>query len=207
MTDKIAVPLSGMPSIVLLNNGERMRRRTALEAGYRVVDAASLAKFDAQESKTNPLALWRSQVSCLPEAQGRSSAVAQLIESQPLMSIERVRSFLRGLPTENQQKAEIMPTKHQDERAARRAAIAESARAFNNSRGYSNTPNQAASLSTVEPAKLRRLAEIRLAALQMRGEQVESKKLRYALDVHSQTGSPLANVFAQLKVDTSKLIP
>lgn len=163
---------------------------------------------------SDPTRAWRTAILTLPEAKGRPSAAAELAASQTpeTMSVEQARAMLRGLPTEQEEKVETMPTANHDPRVTRLAEITDNARRFNRDRGYANRPSPAArhasaSLATVEPAKLRRLAEIRLAALQVRGEQIESKKLRYALDVHSQTGSPLANVFAQLKVDTSKLIP
>ncbi|MET4479462.1 hypothetical protein [Bradyrhizobium sp. F1.13.3] len=74
MNDKIAIPLDGAPGVVLLDNGERMTRRNALKAGYRIADAATLAKADAEASGAHILPVWRSQVSCLPEAQGCHSA-------------------------------------------------------------------------------------------------------------------------------------
>jgi hypothetical protein len=58
----------------------------------------------------------------------------------------------------------------------------------------------------VDQAKLRRLSEIRLSALENgtahEASAGETKKLRYALSVE---GMALSDVFAQLNVDTSKL--
>lgn len=210
MTEKIAVPLSGTPSIVLLNNGERMTLEKALKARYRIADAASLSAADTQPGKVNALSAWRANVLAVPEAKGRVSAATQLIEEQPLMSIDRVRAFLRGLPTEQTDTTEEidMTIKEDPARAARRAEIAASMQSFNRSRGFARPVRAAAKPAvhavTADPVKLRRLAEIRLAALQHNGEMVESKKLKYALDVQSQTGAPLVNVFATLGVDTSK---
>lgn len=214
MTEKIAVPLSGTPSVVLLNNGERMSRKDALKAGYRIADAASIAKVEAEASAANILPAWRSQVSCLPEAQGRASAAAQIIEEQPLMSIERVRVFLRGLPIETEQDTtEETMTTNDDPRAARRAEIAGSMQAFNRDRGWVKTQSEApkaapAAVSSVEPEKLKRFAEIRFNALQMNGHGLsqEAKKLKCALDAHATTGAPLSRLLAQLEVDTSKFV-
>lgn len=212
MTEKIAIPLSGVPGVVLLDNGERMARRSALKAGYRVADPETLARADAEASGANVLPAWRLQVSHLPEARERPSAAAQIIEEQPLMSIDRVRAFLRGLPIEQTETTEETMTNNDDPRAARRAEIAASVQSFNRDRGWtkpqSAAPKSAPAVSSVEPEKLKRLAEIRFNALQMnsQGHTQEAKKLKCALDAHSTTGAPLSGLLAQLEVDTSKFI-
>lgn len=211
MNDKIAIPLNGAPGVVLLDNGERTTRKNALKAGYRIADAASLARADSEHSGITPLSAWRSQVTSLPEAQGRPSAAAQLIEAQPLMSLERVRSFLRGLPIEQTETTEETMKTDDDPYAARRAQISGSAQAFNRSRGYaqphSAAPKPVPAVSGVEPEKLKRFAEIRFSALQMNGHghTQEAKKLKCALDAHATTGAPLSRLLAQLGVDTAKL--
>jgi hypothetical protein len=97
------------------------------------------------------------------------------------------------------------------ERAARLAEIEGGMKAFNKQRGYGARANAAphasrASLAGVEQTKLRRLAEIRLNALESNVAHEacsgETKKLRYALQVR---GMALSDVFAQLNLDTSKL--
>ncbi|MEW6395292.1 MAG: hypothetical protein AB1582_12145 [Pseudomonadota bacterium] len=85
-------------------------------------------------------------------------------------------------------------------------------KAFNSQNGYKRRAKNAAApaLASIDPARLKRYAEIRLNALE--GDTAtpvaadEAKRLRYALNVHAQTGMPLANVFAELRVDTSKFI-
>lgn len=211
MNDKIAIPLNGAPGVVLLDNGERTTRKNALKAGYRIADVATLAKAEAETSGANILPAWRSHVLALPEAQGRPSAAAQIIEQQPLMSIDRVRSFLRGLPIEQTETTEETMTTNDDPRAARRAEITVSAQAFNRSRGFAQSQGgvqkPAPASSSVEPEKLKRFAEIRFSALQMngQGQTQEAKKLKCALDAHATTGAPLSRLLAQLGVDTAKL--
>lgn len=167
MTDKIAVPLSGNPSVVVLDNGERLPRGRALQAGYRIVDAATLARLDDETTRANVLPAWRAHVSQLPEAQARPSAGAQLIEQQPLMSIDRVRAFLRGLPVETEETntmEETMNTNHDPARAARLAELTVSVSSFNRDRGWTKpqavAPKPTAAVSNAEPEKLKRLAEI-----------------------------------------------
>jgi hypothetical protein len=98
------------------------------------------------------------------------------------------------------------------ERAARIAEINVGMQAFNKQRGYGARTNapasqpRGASLADADQTRLRRLAEIRLNALESctahEASAGEAKKLRYALQVRDMA---LSDVFAQLAVDTSKL--
>jgi hypothetical protein len=159
------------------------------------------------------LSAWRSAIIASPEIINRTSAAAELLttQSHETMSIESARAFLRGLPTEQTQEETTMTT-NTDPRAARIAEIAVSMNAFNLQNGGKAKASAPAPLASVDPTKLKRLAEIRLGALTMRigrGETAvtnEQKKLTYALSVHAQTGMPLATVFTQLDVDTSKML-
>jgi hypothetical protein len=214
--EKLAVPLEGTPSIVLLNNGERMTRKDALAKGYTIHGEADANTPDTGNSATlKAHNAWRSSVLCLPEARSRESAAVEIVTSQTkdTMSVESARAFLRGLPTEETQEQTTVTT-DTDPRAARKAEIANSMKAFNTSKGYQAGSKAAATspLASTDPTKLKRLAEIRLAALTLRVERGEMalanehKKLNYAMSVHSQTGMPLATVFTQLGVDTSKML-
>ncbi|MCA1401931.1 hypothetical protein [Bradyrhizobium sp. BRP56] len=213
MGQKIAIPLDGVPSIVLLGNDKRMSRKAAIEAGYRIADADAIAKADAinATNATNAFELWRTRVSCLPEARERPAAIAELIASQPLMSIETVRAYLRGLPVETKEEnTSVPPDNANDPRAARLAEISRNMQVINRERGYapkSRASGQRQVPRDIEPAKLRRLAELRLAAIDVRGNGgVEARNLRYALGVLDATGAPPATVFHQLGIDTSKFV-
>jgi hypothetical protein len=151
----------------------------------------------------------------LPEARNRESAAVEIVTSQTqdTMSIESARAFLRGLPTEKTQEQTTVTTNTTDPRTARKAEIANSMAAINRNNGYgARAPKTAASaapsLAGIDPTKLKRLAEIRLNAVEsgQAGSADEGKKLRYALIVHAQVGTPLATVFSQLGVDTSKML-
>lgn len=203
MNDKTAIPHKHDRDMVLTSDRGSMSRVKARQLGYHISD-------DAGTSEGMSLASWQRTIESLPEARERRSAAAQLIEEQPLMSIGRVRAFLRGLPVETEQTntTEETMTTNDDPRAARLAEISDGIRAFNKDRGFAVKPKTAPSIASIEPAKLRRFAEIRLAALNAKGtNSAERTNLAYALQVHEQTGSPLTNVFAQLGVDTSKIIP
>jgi hypothetical protein len=214
--EKIAVPLEGTPSVVLLNNGERMTRKDALAKGWKMHGEPDAAAPDnANAALKDQHKAWRSSVLALPEARERESAAVEIVMTQTAetMSIESARNFLRGLPTEQTQEPTTVTT-DTNPRAARQAEIANSMKAFNTSNGYQAQPKAAASspLASTDPTKLKRLAEIRLGALTLRMERGEiavaneHKKLAYAMSVHSQTGMPLATVFTQLGVDTSKML-
>jgi hypothetical protein len=212
--EKIAVPLEGTPSIVLLNNGERMTRKEAKAKGWKIHGEA-----DATPTNTENAAIlsahkaWRASVLALPEARDRESAAVEIVTSQTsdTMSIESARAFLRGLPTETEELSTVT-TNTTDPRAARLAEIDGSMKSFNTERGYTAKPKAAASPASFDPVRLQRLADIRLAALTLRlerGEMAvaqEHKKLAYAISVHNQTGMPLASVFSQMAIDTSKML-
>jgi hypothetical protein len=215
--EKIAVPLEGVPSIVLLNNGERMTRKDALAKGWKIhgdPEVSTPGSENAEILKAHKA--WRTSVLALPEARDRESAAVEIVMTQTAntMSVASARAFLRGLPTE-QTKEETTVTTNTDPNAARKAEIANSMSAFNKNNGYRGNARAAspsAALASTDPAKLKRLAEIRLGALTHRMERgeiaiaQEQKKLVYALSVHEQTGLPLATVFAQLGVDTAKML-
>jgi hypothetical protein len=214
---KTALPLDGTPSVVLLSNGERMKRERAEALGYTIIGSTRNTEGTTPNTALDAFNTWKSQVSHLPEAQERPAALAELLSTHNHTSLDvsKARAFLRGLPIEQAETAEETMTINDDPRAARRAEIAGSARAFNHSRGYAPQPQGAAArkpavaLSSIEPEKLKRLAEIRFSALQMNGHghTQEAKKLKCALDAHATTGAPLSRLLAQLEVDTSKLIP
>jgi hypothetical protein len=190
---------------------------TAKSAGFVVSQVEAPPRASMRE---NPRSSWRSAIMALPEARDRTSATAELLttQSHETLSVEAARAMLRGLPVETtiEEDEPAMSTNEVNpERAARLAEISGVTKAFNKSRGYSEpraaaAPNGGRPVNDVEPAKLKRLAEIRLNSLESNsaGEASanETKKLRYALQVHAETGMPLLNVFSQLGVDTSKLL-
>jgi hypothetical protein len=216
--EKIAVPLEGTPSVVVLNTGDHMKRSTAKAQGWKIYGEPEEAVPDTViAAKSAAHASWRGAVLALPEARERESAATEIVNThtEHTMSVLNARAFLRGLPTETTEETS-MPTNTTDdanpERAARLAEINGGMRAFNKQRGYgarTNAPasqSRGASLADVDQTKLRRLSQIRLNALESgTAHEVsagETKKLRYALSV---TGMALADVFAQLNVDTSRL--
>lgn len=211
-TEKVAIPLDFAPSIVALSNGDRMTRDKARAQGWKIYGEAEATAPDNEAGKARKA--WRAQIMALPEVKHRESAVAELLatHTEQSMPVENARALLRGLPTERKEAPKPVTTNTHDPRAARKAEIAASMQAFNGRKSpqtaAKKTPSPA--LSGIEPAKLQRLAEIRLNALEndMTAPVVqgEAKKLRYALNVHSQTGMPLARVFTELNVDTTKLL-
>lgn len=215
--EKLAVPLDFQPSIVALNNGERMTRKAAIAAGYKIYgepDAAALD--DASAAKHAAHMSWHRAVLALPEARNREAAATEIVNThaEHTMSVVNARAFLRGLPTETAEETTTMTTDTDanPERAARLAEINGGMTAFNKQRGYGARTNvqgsqsRGASLADVDQTKLRRLSQIRLNALENgtahEASAGETKKLRYALSVE---GMALSDVFAQLAVDTSKL--
>jgi hypothetical protein len=216
--EKLAVPLEGLPSVVVLDNGDRMKRTTAKAQGYKIFGEPDAIAPDSEiASQQAARATWRSAVLLLPEARDREAAANEIVDNytQHTMSVANARAFLRGLPVETTEKEE--PTMSTDnanpERAARLAEIEGGMKAFNKQRGYgeprrANTAPHAsrASLASMDQTRLRRLAEIRLNALESNAAHEacasETKKLRYALQVQ---GMALSDVFAQLNLDTSRL--
>jgi hypothetical protein len=161
-----------------------------------------------------PASSWRTAIFASPETRDRPSAVAELVTSQSpeTMSVEQARAFLRGLPIEQEEK-KVVTTENHDPRAARRAEIATSMRAFNRERGYSQ-PQSAATrsapvASSIPPERLKRHAEIRLNALEVnkRAHTQEFKALKLAIDSHNATGVPIDRALSQLGIDPSTLIP
>jgi hypothetical protein len=218
--EKIAVPLEGVPSVVLLNNGERMTRKAAIAAGYKIYgEPDATAPDDGNAATLKAHKAWRSSVLALPEARDRESAAVEIVTTHTAdtMTVANARAFLRGLPTEQTQEETTTMTTDTDtnanpERAARLAEINGGMQAFNKQRGYgarTDAPasqSRGASLAGVDQTKLRRLSQIRLNALESgtahEASAGETKKLRYALSV---TGMALSDVFTQLNVDTSRL--
>jgi hypothetical protein len=212
--EKIAVPLDFQPSIVALSNGERMTRKEAKAKGWKIYGEPDAAQTPmAGEESLRVHKAWRSTILGMPEARERESAAVEIVTTQnrETMPIESARAFLRGLPIEETEAPTAMTIKT-DPRAARLAEIDGSMKAFNTSRGFAPKPKTAASPASFDPVRLQRLADIRLAALTMRMERgemavaQEHKKLAYAISVHNQTGMPLASVFAQMSIDTSKML-
>lgn len=210
---KTATPHPHDNDKVIIARGAYAERAKAIAAGFTVNEnvAAPIGNENAAIAQAHKS--WRNSILALPEARDRESAVVELVTSQTsnTMSVESARAFLRGLPIEQTEAPNTMTTKT-DPRAARLAEIATGANAFNVSRGFAPKAKAAASPSSFDPVKLQRLADIRLAAITMRMEKGEmalaneQKKLSYAMSVHAQTGLPLATVFAQLDVDTSKML-
>ncbi len=97
MKDKTAIPHKHDRDMVLTADRGSMSRVKARQLGYRISDDAG-----TPEGASGTLASWQRTIESLREARVRPSAAAQLIEEQPLMSIDRVRAFLRGLPIEHQ---------------------------------------------------------------------------------------------------------
>jgi hypothetical protein len=216
-TEKIAVLLEDTPSVVVLNNGDRMKRSTAKAQGWKIYgEPDATAPDDGNAATLKAHKAWRSSVLALPEARERESAAVEIVTTHTAdtMTVENARAFLRGLPTEQTQEETTTMTTDTDTNPARAARLAEingTVNAFNTQRGYGTRTNAAptrfgASLADVDQTKLRRLSQIRLNALESgtahEASAGETKKLRYALSV---TGMALSDVFAQLAVDTSKL--
>jgi hypothetical protein len=209
--EKIAVPLDFAPSIVVLNDGERMMRKEAKAKGWKIHgEPDEVATPKAGEESLRAHKIWRSTILGMPEARDRESAAVEIVTTQnrETMSIESARAFLRGLPTEQTEAPNTTMTTSTDPRAARMAELSNSMAAYNKNNGYQAKPKAVApSLADVEPTKLRRLAEIRLNALQSGATPVsasEQKLLKYALEVQDIR---LANTFATLGVNTSKILP
>jgi hypothetical protein len=208
-SERTATPHPHETDMAILPRGQVVSLDSAKSMGFTVSARAPEATADPNRS-------WRSAILSAPEAIDRASATVELITTQSpaTMSVANARAFLRGLPTETTEETTTMTTdtNANPERAARLAQISANAKAFNKQRGYgagANAPAsqlRGASLAGVDPAKLRRLAEIRLSALENctahEASAGETKKLRYALSVQ---GMALSDVFTQLNVDTSKL--
>lgn len=198
---RIAAALAYDADKVITARGVVLDRKEAVKAGF---------KIDAADQST-PRS-WRSSIMTSPEAKGRPAATAELLTSRTpeTLTVDQARAFLRGLPVETEptETPETMTT-NTDPRAARLAEISGSMAAYNRSMGHRGKPkiaHQAAAPSNIEPAKLKRLAEIRLNALHMNGHghTQEAKTLRLALDTHNTVGTPISRIFAQLGIDAAK---
>lgn len=198
--------------------GYMVTTATAKQMGFAVSKIASPRVTTAPPSRPDPQSTWRSAIMTSPEAKERPAATAELLTTRTpeTLTVEQARAFLRGLPIEAEQtETPDTMTTNDDPRAKRLAEIAAIGPALNKAMGYTSErpqpakASQPAALSNVEPARLKRLAEIRLNALQMNGHGLtqEAKALKLALDTHATTGFPLARALAQLSVDTSKLMP
>lgn len=209
--ERIASPHPHDSDLVVLSRGQVAHRDTAIRDGFKISNSTPEA--------ADPSRSWRSAIMALPEARDRTSATAELLttQSHETLSVEAARAMLRGLPVETTEENEPAMTINEvnPERAARLAEISGVTKAFNKSRGYGEPraaalPNAGRSVNNVEPEMLKRLAQIRLNALESNSANEasanETKKLRYALQVHAETGMTLLNVFSQLNVDTSKLL-
>lgn len=205
-----AISFKHDPDMFLLPDGRKVSRAKALREGY---DIAGVAEA---EIKRDAHASWRLAIECLPEAQERPAALAELLSThnQTTLDVTKARAFLRGLPVETEQNEteDIMTTNHDPARAARLAEISGSVASFNRDRGWREpqgvATRGATNVPSIEPEKLKRLAEIRFNALQMnsQGHTQEAKKIKCALDAHATTGAPLSRLLAQLEVDTSKFV-
>ncbi|MDO8980298.1 MAG: hypothetical protein Q7V17_13800 [Afipia sp.] len=213
-TQMLAMEYPDDPNKVrLLISNTMLSRKVALKDGYTILKFGELPPNAVPDKSQNERS-WRAAIMNAPEARNRPSAAAEILagHTSHSMPFESARAFLRGLPVEKQDMKE--PEKMNDDpRAARRAEIQGSMAVFNKSQGFAASGSRAApAASTVDPTKLKRLAELRLTALEMRSDggdasvRLEQKNLRYALSVHSQTGLPLATVFTQMGVDTSKML-
>ncbi|MGY0573561.1 hypothetical protein ACTGJ9_022820 [Bradyrhizobium sp. RDM12] len=205
--EKTATPHPHAKDSVVLPRGRVLSRESAKEWGFTV----------AEHAGRNAPKGWRAAIMTLAEARDRPSATAELLTSRTpeTISVEQARAFLRGLPIEQTDTTEetMTITNEDPARAARLAEISGSIASFNRDRGWTErqrtTPKPAPAVSSVEPERLKRLAEIRFNALQMnsQGHTQEAKKLKCALDAHATTGAPLSRLLAQLEVDTSKFVP
>lgn len=211
MSSRKALPHKHDRDMVLTHDRGSMSRVKARQLGYTVADDGLHDSEPSSQSLTLYQS-WRLAIELSPEASGRSSAANELVTSrnQDDLSVDAARAFLRGLPLEEQEHDQPMTTELTDPRAARLAEIRGSVQAFNKDRGFApkaKAVTPAAPAVSADPTRLRRLTEIRLAALTSNDAySPEAKNLRYALLVHDQTGAPLATTFAQLGVDTSKFV-
>ncbi|MDX3966040.1 MAG: hypothetical protein QHD01_05505 [Bradyrhizobium sp.] len=205
-SERLAMPHPYESDRVVLARGTVVSRETAETAGFTIGERAAVS--DARGPRG-----WRSAIMTLAEAKDRPSATAELLTSQTseTFTVEQARAFLRGLPVETEHTEtteETTMTTNDDPHAARRAEIARSMNAFNKSRGYECKATRV-DVKDIEPAKLKRLAEIKYSALHASGKGMtqEAKLIRLALDTHDKIGTPLVQTLAQLGVDASKLIP
>lgn len=209
-SDKIATVHPHKQGLAVLQHGVVVTEETAKAIGYAVKERASAVA----PAPLSPHRAWRAAIVSSAEAHARPDAAAELVMSQTeaTMSVDAARAFLRGLPAEQVKSAPPVAKPAPDTRATRLAEIAQSTTLLNKNNGHKPKAGSSVSTESLDPSKLKRLAEIRLAALTQRMEQGElavaheHKKLVYAFSVHNQTGMPLAAAFKQLSVDTSKML-
>ncbi|MDA9498431.1 hypothetical protein [Bradyrhizobium sp. CCBAU 11357] len=187
--------------------GLTVTETTAKTMGFAITKDG--AKRNALRSDAS--AAWRTAIFTSPEAQDRPTATAELVTSRgpESLSADQAISFLRGLPIETTDiNTEETTMTNDDPRAARLAEIRSTMNAFNRNNGYKAKASRA-DASAVEPAKLKRLAEIRYSTLYTNGKGMtqEAKQIKLALDTHDKIGTPLVQALAQLGVDASTLIP
>jgi hypothetical protein len=157
--------------------------------------------------------VWLLNIQNSPEARARPAATAAFLASctPETYTTAQARSFLRGLPLESEHTESTEErTMNTDPRAARIAQITGATAAFNKSRGYGTKARMEitpAAVSTESPEKLKRLAEIRLNALAMNGQDrsEEAKALRLAFDAHNRMGTLFPQALAQSGFDASTL--
>lgn len=202
---KIASPLPYDAEKVITARNVVLDRKEALRAGFKICGPNQDGRATASS--------WRSAIYALVEARERPAATAELLTSQTseTFTVDQARAFLRGLPAEAEHTdttEETTMTTNNDPRAARLAEIRQSMNAFNKSNGYPVKPLRA-DAKDIEPARLKRLAEIKYSKLYASGKGMtqEAKSLKLALDTHDKIGTPLVQTLAQLGVDASKLIP
>ena len=198
-TDLVSLPPFGL--LVTATGAKR--------AGFTV---SQIAATQRATPTPDPKSAWRSSIFALSEAQERPAATAELVTSRTpeTLTVDHARAFLRGLPVESEPtETQKTMTTNEDPRAARLAEIGNSMAAFNKNRGYTTKATPKPALSNIEPARLKRLAELRYSFLHAKGQGMsqEAKTLRLALETHDKVGTPLANALRQLGVDASKLLP
>jgi hypothetical protein len=207
---RTATPHPHDSKLVVLARGATAERDRAIAAGFTIQESP----LPAIETRS-AFSVWRSAIMLLPDARERPSATAELLSTQTPRSLTvlAARAFLRGLPTEHSEE-ETTLTNENDPRAARRAELAASMDGFNRSMGYAPRRSAAAptrprlDANAVDQTRLRRMAEIRLNALQMNGSNPqEAKQLKNVLDAHAATGTPLVRIMSQQGIDITKFVP
>jgi hypothetical protein len=201
---------------VVLARGVVVAAETARDSGFKIGERIS----------RDPRSSWRSSIITSPEAKDRPEATAELVlsQSEATISVDAARAFLRGLPVESEHTdtTEGTMTTDTDPKAARLAEIKGSMAVFNASqgrhsgtvkiadgvtfsatRGYSTQPMQ----GEVDPAKVRRLAEIRYSTMMGNGKAhtTEAKKLKLALDTNATMGTAIDVALAQVGFDVKTL--
>ncbi len=212
--ERTATPHAHDPDKVVLARGATADKAKALQAGFKIVEAAATILEAPSE-----ITLWRSAIMLLPDARDRPAATAELLSTQSYhtMTVMSARAFLRGLPTElDEQEQPTMTDQVDPARAARLAEIQSSVAGFNRSKGYTaRCAPQTASHSAraggqADPAQLKRRVELKVAALSTRDDaqaRSEVRDLRYALHRNATTSTPLSVALFDLGIDVAKIMP